>query len=490
MSDAAPTLLDIEYQPFPTLWRFHHSDAFVRMVMGPFGSGKSVGMCMEIIRRAMQQRPFNGVRYSRWVVIRNTYPDLISTTIQTWREWIPEEVCPLTFGSPIKGHIRDCDLGDGTKMDLQVWFTALDKPKDVRKLKSLEFTGAWLNEASEIPWLIVDDLLGRPGRYPRKARGGASWCGIIGDTNPPSDDSWYFDRAETIRPKGWAFFRQPGGLLEKRTGPKKYVYRPNPKAENIPNLPGGFQYYYRQVHGATRPRIQVRVLGEYGTLQTGKAVYDGHFQDHMHVSETPLAVYKGIPLHLGWDFGTTPAVVFCQLSPRGQLRILREAWCPSGGIIQFAKDTVLPMLANEFPGMTIGYSVADPAGEQRSQRDGLTCIDALCGLGIPTEAAPTNKFLLRIEAVIGFLRRNVDGEPGLIIDPRCSMIRKGFNGEYHYRRIQVAGTERYAVEPEKNNYSHPHDALQYPCLRLDPSYMAKYGAKVAPPSRNTWAGAV
>ena len=43
------------------------------------------------------------------------------------------------------------------------------------------------------------------------------------------------------------------------------------------------------------------------------------------------------------------------------------------------------------------------------------------------------------------------------------MSRKGFNGGYHYRRVmsRSGGDENYTNEPEKNEYSHPHDGLQY-----------------------------
>ena len=41
------------------------------------------------------------------------------------------------------------------------------------------------------------------------------------------------------------------------------------------------------------------------------------------------------------------------------------------------------------------------------------------------------------------------------------MLRKGFAGGYHYRRLKVAGDERYHDEPNKNEFSHVHDALQY-----------------------------
>jgi len=47
------------------------------------------------------------------------------------------------------------------------------------------------------------------------------------------------------------------------------------------------------------------------------------------------------------------------------------------------------------------------------------------------------------------------------------MLRKGFLGRYQYRRVKVSGSaERYHDEPEKNEYSHPHDALQYVATRV------------------------
>jgi hypothetical protein len=40
------------------------------------------------------------------------------------------------------------------------------------------------------------------------------------------------------------------------------------------------------------------------------------------------------------------------------------------------------------------------------------------------------------------------------------MIRKGLQGGFCYRRIQVSG-EKYTDEPDKNEYSHPVEALEY-----------------------------
>jgi hypothetical protein len=63
------------------------------------------------------------------------------------------------------------------------------------------------------------------------------------------------------------------------------------------------------------------------------------------------------------------------------------------------------------------------------------------------------------------LRSQLEGKPGLIVGPQAPFIREGFNGRYYYRKMNTAdaGDERVTNAPEKNMFSHPHDALQYVC---------------------------
>jgi hypothetical protein len=69
-----------------------------------------------------------------------------------------------------------------------------------------------------------------------------------------------------------------------------------------------------------------------------------------------------------------------------------------------------------------------------------------------------------MEAVRVPLTRLIDGRPGLVISPTCRVLRKGFNSGYRYRRVQLAGSERYEDKPEKNEWSHVHDSAQYALL--------------------------
>ena len=64
------------------------------------------------------------------------------------------------------------------------------------------------------------------------------------------------------------------------------------------------------------------------------------------------------------------------------------------------------------------------------------------------------------------LTRMIDGGPGMVLDPRCTTLRKGFNGRYRYERMKTSGSARYRDRPVKDAFSHPHDALQYLCMRV------------------------
>jgi len=211
------TGLNLDFSTSPMVWKFLQSKAFVRGVMGPVGSGKSYACCAEIMMKAVQQKPspIDGIKYSRFAIVRNSYPMLKTTTIKTWIDMFPENTFgPLLWTPPITHHIKLPARDGAAGIDCEVIFLALDQPKDVRKLLSLELTGAWVNEARELPKAVIDGLTHRVGRYPTKRDGGASWHGIIMDTNPMDDDHWWFRMAEKEKMSGaykWDFFRQPGG---------------------------------------------------------------------------------------------------------------------------------------------------------------------------------------------------------------------------------------------------------------------------------------
>ena len=163
-----------------------------------------------------------------------------------------------------------------------------------------------------------------------------------------------------------------------------------------------------------------------------------------------------MPIFIGMDFGLTPACIFAQRI-RGRWVVIDELVAEDMGIVNFSvilKQHMSAFLPREF------YIYGDPAGDHRVQTDESTPFQILRGKGITARPAPSNDVTLRLESVNSVLSRMIDGESGLLIDPKCNNLIRGFSGGYHYRRLQVSG-ERYDEKPNKNRFSHIHDALQY-----------------------------
>lgn len=421
---------------------------------------------------SLAQTPYERVRYSRGMILRNTYPELRSTVIKSFQEWFPEEVAPINWASPITAKL-DFWLPDKTRVKCEVLFLALDRPEDVGKLKSLELTWAAGSEMSELNKDVFDMTTQRVGRYPPQRWGGPDFYGVFGDTNMPDDDHWIYRIFEEERPEGFKLFKQPGGLIDKGG-----IYEPNPEAENIPNLPGGHEYYLRQLGGKRREWIKVFLCSQYGTVRTGKPVYP-EYNDEIHCKD--IKPYQGIPLLIGMDYGLTPAAVICQLSPRGQFRVYADLTAENMGVRQFSRDCLKPFLATNFPGYKVQV-IGDPAGNRRADSDEKTCFMILAEESLPAMPAITNEPTARKDAVKIYLTTLSDGQPNFLIHPDARMVRKGLNGGYQYKRVQVSGDERYRDVPDKNEYSHPVEGMEYAALHTRTMKLAgDFGKKIEYP---------
>lgn len=469
-------MIEFSYRPDgEQLRRFMRSNAFFRGIRGPVGSGKSVGCAVEVFRRALQQdKGPDGIRRSRWGVVRNSYPELRTTTLNTWKDWFPEDVWgSVTMHPPPYRHLLK--KGD---VECEVLFLALDRPEDVKKLLSFEFTGIWINEARELGKTIVDACTMRVGRYPSFKDGGPSWYGIIADTNSPDDDHWWpimageapppewmsaEEAKRLVRPNDWEFFSQPGAMLEiKGKEGETTGWKLNPKRENQKNMVP--DYYPRIIEGKGNDWIKVYVGNQLGSIADGKPVY-ANFNRLAHVARGPLEPVPGHKIVVGIDFGLTPAAIFGQPF-RSRWSVLRELVAQDMGASEFSRE-ILRFIASEFPGLHPDKDFVwfgDPAGDFRAQTDKTTPFQVMRAAGIPVRAAPSNDVALRIEAVNGPLTRMVEGQPAFQIDERCVNLIRGFESGYHYRRLQVSGGMRYENEPSKNKFSHPHDAQQYMML--------------------------
>lgn len=426
------------------------SDKRVRLVRGPVGSGKSSGMVMELLRRASEQAPDprDGIRRTRFALIRNTLPQLQTTTAKTVAELLRGLV---TYEAQHKTFwIRTGDIESEWIM------LPLDTPENVQRLLSLDLTAGWLSELRELPPQILMDVLGRCGRYPSMANGGPSWHGVIGETNSFSEDSpWYPILEEGVmsdgkpRPPTWGYWIQPGAR--------------DPGAENRENLVPG--YYEDLIANNTAEWVEQYVDNKVTPSLSGEAVFRASFRSDFHVAKKLLLPVPGTLVVVGMDFGRNPAAVITQTDARGRLVVVDELITEeagSMGVEQFITLHLRPLLAQaKYARLPVGI-VGDPSGIARGQIGEESVFRAITRLGFASQPAMTNNIEPRLRAVEKWLLQQRDGGAALLISPHCTNLIRAMQSRYRYDRLKDGQLK--PLPTKTHPWSDIADALQYGVL--------------------------
>lgn len=434
----------INYKALPTLKQFHEHPGQMRCIVGPVGSGKTTAASWEICYY-LPQFLFKQYKIKKtiWLVLRNTYPELLDTTQKTLFKWFP-------WGD-YKVQRKNYYLKYPNGVESEVMFRSCDNPMDIKHFKSLELTGYWIDESIEVRDDIKLMLKNRIGRYPSKSpvRFG------IETTNPPDveDTTYHQFKWETV---------VPGPMSEKKPIPNHFGFW-QPPGENVANLRPGYYQDIIQDYADNPDWVARYVQGKPGITVTGKAVYH-NFNREFHVSKEPL-VWSGDKLYAGWDnTGNCPACIIAAIPTAGVLHILREYHTERMGIVDFA-NMVIADRNNRWPDVE-WTEWGDPAGDSKFSKHGggLTSnAEMMKESGIRLKESEQNPEA-RIGSVEFQLGRLVGGQPGILIDPSCIRLINGFMGGYCYPEIGITG--HYGEKPVKNKYSHAHDAAQYMMVML------------------------
>lgn len=452
----------IAYKPGPTGHRFLNSRAFVKVICGPVGGGKSTVALMDLIQRSVAQAPFNGIRRTKHLILRNTLQQLKATVKPMMDTWM----VTMTQGTMGQWRLSDnifearFKMHDNTIVHSEFLLMAADTPDDVRRLLSLEVSSAWVEEAREVDNEVFDGVQSRTNRYPARIAGGVTYPGVICSTNPPPMGGFWHGLM-TKPDKGTEVFLQPPALLEDG--------RLNPEAENLENLAP--DYYENLIGGKSEAWVDVYLKNKYGAGDMGRPVYRGSFKKSFHVSKTELqAVLQSVnPLIIGMDNGLQAAATFGQQDMRGRINVLGECYVPEDqtmGVESFMDRLLVPKLRAEYPGFRAEniVFVLDPACYQRSQADEKTIAGVVMSRGYQVVKASTNDPVKRVGAVETLLLRQIDGAAGLLIDPRCTHLIDALEWGFRYKK-NPSGVSATVVE--KNHYSHQGDSCQYFALHYD-----------------------
>lgn len=429
----------------------------VRGIMGPFGSGKTNLLFYDALKSANEMpKCRDGNRRYRHITLRDTYQNLWGTTIKSWWRWFPSDVGQWTGGEGRRAtHELRFDMPDGGLLIFEHVFQAIQDGDVENALRGIEFTSATMGEADLMNGDILTYLLGRAiqQRYPAKSTlpaGTNYYTSVTLDLNPPDMDNWLYVLFEELRPAGHKLYRQPSGrspLGENRAAIGREIY------EKMATENAHRQWWVRRM-----------VDGQWGFSREGEPVYT-EYDDTVHCAEKPIAPIPGIPLRLGFDQGVRgPAMIVAQWTPKGQLLVLDEL-CPGRiGPSGFGRECKLMLEGGKYRGFRVERATGDPAGffgGDTETGDHSMFQTVMEVMDITIWPAESQELDIRQDGVRQLLRYRIDGrEPAILLSPTAKTVRKGFNSHYRYRKRRGSETATDPV-PEKNEYSNPHDALQY-----------------------------
>lgn len=468
-----------KYNCTPTGMEFHKSRKKVRMITGPYGSGKSCMIVNELLMNAIEQpicpgsecpKAPRGLRKTKIGVVRSSFPELKNATRLSIMEVFPDQCGTiLSGGSPITGNYF-IPLNDGTAAQVEFFLTSLQSAEDTEKIRSINWTMAWINEATGVSYQVFEDLLGRVGRYPSKEEGGCGWPGIIMDFNWPPNGHWLHTLMKHAKAGSdtYDLFTQPPAAFKEVDDYGNVSYSLNKNAENLDNL--DTNYYNDQ--------IDARLIeGRYDQIDTlfclldvpmkdGKPVFpDFRYDDH--VDRAVIEPQKNCSTIIGIDTsGIHPACVIAQ-EFHGHWAILDELYGDELGLETFMYKGLMPLLRKKYHNCDFIAS-CDPA----NARDALTATsptDYLKRFNIDIFLPATNDPKTRIR-VAEVLFNRAKGHGGWLISPNCVQLITALQGEYKYKKLKISGSVEpvYDAKPDKNSsYSHIADAFQYLAMYIN-----------------------
>jgi len=469
--------------PGPIADAFLRSRAFVTIIIGPVGSGKTLTALRKLRRNGQMQAPRvddlgRKWRKARVGVIRESYPQIDKNILPSWFRMHAETDGRFNRRAPYSHNLRliqaEDEDGPTDIVDLEVEFRAIGDQSVEQACRGWEINAVMVDEADLQPRELIAYLAGRVGRFSDLDPSLVVDPQIICSLNAPYVDNFMYALAiekelgdlvdpELIEALGGRplveTFIQPGG---------RTVH-----AENLHNLPGGRGSYVIQaaLNKSVPGYVDRMIDNKFVPMQHGQPVY-GDFSYSDHVTER-LEWDKRRKLIVGVDGGLNAAAAFTQRTLMGQLRTLDEcvATAEDGNALRKLGPTAFGKMVRaktleRFPGIQPGQVrfVGDPAmfaadDREDNELDWRRAFEK--ALGFKVYRAKTNREALRLEAI-----RSAQGErDGYLVDQRCKHLIRGHLGGYRYRKADMPeGEHRRHLEIADTIFTHVCDAEQYAAL--------------------------
>lgn len=482
--------------PGPVAEAFYWDDSDVVGIVGPVGSGKTTTLLKSRLRRAVmmprstidRDEQGRGWRRYKLLVIRATYRQLWSTTIPSYLENYPKAMGEWSGGrgDPVT-HVIQFEDEHGP-IEFRVEFMAFGDDI-IASMRGVQTTDIWLSETDTNPVEVLTTGIGRIDRwpglrhfagYPLNMQG---YGQIVCDFNAPDEDNWtygvFYNEAERQKIVDVMNGAMQAAALEKglpisdaRVAAIKFYQQPGfgeVGCENLQNLSPG--YYPRQIAAmklaGRGDMIDRLVYNKITYLRAGAPVFAREFNRRIHVSDVPLQAEAGSELLIGLDQGFKGAAVIAQFVAPFQWRILAELHYPQERLFgaEFGRR-LRDLLDERFPNARVGGGWGDMAGESgaaQAEENATwnTAVAKATQITIRPQRIGANRLAPRLEAVRAALEFIHAGQPGILIDPSCKFLIRGFEARYVWvDEIDASGDKRKV--PDKHlTEANVMDALQY-----------------------------
>lgn len=477
--------------PGPVAEAFIASRAFIKIIIGPVGSGKTMAALQCPLNLATRQGPVRdertGVLWRRLGagVIRESYPSLEATTLKSWENIIPRTEGKFSAKVPITHRFRRAQKTDEDGrvlegVDIDYEFRAIGDQSVEAACRGWERHIVVVDEADLQPPDLIPFLTGRVGRFTNLDPKLVVDQQIVASMNMPDVENHMYRLAMD---------RELGGLTDDELEKLQDALNGRPlietfiqpggmeaDAENLHNLPNGRGYYLLQL-AANKHKpgyIDRMVHNKPVPVMHGMPV-NPTFSHREHVAEG-LAWDRKFKLIVGVDQGALGAAVVMYRNHMGQIRTIGEVvnrTSEGTSLVKWSAEAfgkkLRSYLLERFPGLRAEHLrvVGDPAmfaASDRAADDYDWRLVFQRALGFPVYRAKSNKPGLRNEAIW----KAMDERGGYQVSAACKHLIKAHAGGYRYSKETLGtGEVRGDLSIADTIYTHVADAEQYAALEGD-----------------------
>ena len=444
-----PTLV---LRPTEVPARFIRSRAFVKILMGPRGEGKTTAGYLELLYRSeeaagREAQERTKVLPLRVAIVRDTWTNLNRTTIESLREL---EAKGLEVQWRNSG--REAIIGGDR---VHCLFFGMDTLKSISKLQGLGIGVLWIEEpapAADLSGGVAPEVFG-VGITSLRQQGVRHGCLIT--MNPPDEDHW---------------------VLALRSGQHLSVASFTvPKGENPHISEMQRDAFTEALEAIGRKDLVARLIeGRVGQIQLGEAVMP-EFNEAIHVADRRLYPLPGIPLVRLWDFGLNPTCTWTQVTPSGYWHVLACFCGENMGVHQLIENFVKPWEADALGPEQATWpmrDIGDPMGVMReqsnSERSAVTVLGELLDAGFEPGPVEWHERRDALKAVL--TRPPIRGKGPFLVDAECTAIRRALRGGWRYPKDGL-GRVMDTVESShraSGKHAHPGHTLCYGAAILYP----------------------